>query len=238
VVELAKDGLDILVLNAGISASDNRDMGDTEDGYDRMMQVNHLAHMALLADVFPALQAAADARGEARVVFQSSMALLGAKDQSIPTACVQKSPREWPADSFDVKPDGVHGRYGLSKACNFVCSWALHEKLKAKGYKVRSLCAHPGFVATQIFLKNETNGNNATMAHQYLGMMGHSDADGSMPLLVGAVGKDAASGDCYGPDGSKDLSEAGDTQLKGPPEKISPTDCIFGGAHGSRCPCF
>jgi NAD(P)-dependent dehydrogenase (short-subunit alcohol dehydrogenase family) len=49
----------------------------TTDGYDVQMQTNHLSHFLLLKEVFPLLEKAAAARGEARVVHHSSLARFG-----------------------------------------------------------------------------------------------------------------------------------------------------------------
>jgi NAD(P)-dependent dehydrogenase (short-subunit alcohol dehydrogenase family) len=63
-------GLDVLCLNAEI----NYGTGDTKDSYDVVMQVNQIAQMLLLSELYPALEKAAAQRGEARVVFHTSMA--------------------------------------------------------------------------------------------------------------------------------------------------------------------
>ena len=94
-VELAESkfgGLDVLCNNAGVMAMPDRATGD---GYDVQMQTNHLAHFLLTKEVFspfpphfpgrsapstffrqvfPLLEAAARARGDARVVNHSSIA--------------------------------------------------------------------------------------------------------------------------------------------------------------------
>ena len=53
---------DVLMNNAGVMGiPDTR----TGDGFDVQMQTNHLSHFALTALLMPAMEAAADARGEA-----------------------------------------------------------------------------------------------------------------------------------------------------------------------------
>ena len=52
----------------------------TTDGYDLQMQTNHLSHFLLAKELYPAVKAAAAARGEARIVHHSSIS------------------RNWPAD--------------------------------------------------------------------------------------------------------------------------------------------
>ena len=72
--KFASSGLDVLCNNAGVMA-----LADvaTGDGYDVQMQTNHLSHFLLLKEVFPLLEKAAAARGEARVVHHSSLARFG-----------------------------------------------------------------------------------------------------------------------------------------------------------------
>ena len=67
-------GLDVLANNAGVMAL--RDVA-TRDGYDIQMQTNHLSHFLLTRELFPALQKAAEFRGEARIVNHSSFARNG-----------------------------------------------------------------------------------------------------------------------------------------------------------------
>ena len=62
-------GLDGLINNAGVMAVPDK---RTADGYDVQMQTNHLSHFLLTNLVMSSLEAAADARGEARIVQHSS----------------------------------------------------------------------------------------------------------------------------------------------------------------------
>lgn len=66
-----RGGLDVLCCNAGIMMMpDNR----TKDGFEVQMQTNQLSHALLINLVWSSLQQAEKARGEARVVLQSSSA--------------------------------------------------------------------------------------------------------------------------------------------------------------------
>ena len=62
--------LDVLANNAGVMALQDK---ATTDGFDLQMQTNHLSHFLLAKELYPAVKAAAAARGEARIVHHSSI---------------------------------------------------------------------------------------------------------------------------------------------------------------------
>ena len=228
---VGEGGLDVLCLNAGI----NFGKGDTKDGYEMVMQVNHMSHMLLLSLLYPSLEAASTQREEARVVFHTSMARMVVgmpklmkeimKDKTegatktIPSCAFAKAPREWPEEVKMFAKDDVVGTYGLSKACNFVCWAALHEKLLAKGSKVKSLIAHPGTAATDIFAKRFGKTFMTCIGNCMVRKSAHSDADGACPLLTCIAGSGVTSGEFYAPKGS-DQMLGYESQTKGPPEKV------------------
>ena len=207
----ALGGLDVLCLNAGvIDLVDER----TIDGYDVQMQINHLSH-ALLADkLMPSLEAAAEARGEARVVFHSS----GARFMT-------RHLKDFGGKHFSKCAPGTLGgnsgslslmmlssyqqrRYCHSKLANACYALALHERLRAAGSKVRALCADPGAATTSLmtngFQVNSERSINTTLANCFVGMfkgVGQSGGDGTCPLLEACFGPDANSGDLFTPCG-------------------------------------
>lgn len=79
-------------------------------------------------------------------------------------------------------------------------TYAMDEKLKAKGSKVRVIACHPGGSATNL-------GDNLempwveTMLMKLVSYLMQSAEDGTMGLLVGMMGPDAQSGALYGPKG-------------------------------------
>lgn len=211
-------GLDALVLNAGAT----RGEGDTSDGFQQVIQVNHVGHMLLIKEVWPCLEAAASARGEARVCFHSSNGRIAASTKpgkadtvkTMPVAALQKNSTEkWKKDWKN------EFTYYLAKSFNFVSYMELHEKLKTKGSKVKSVCAHPGMATTKTLW--EGHGRCAVcVGNMVAKSMGQSEADGAMPLLMTVVDKDCASGDFYAPSGDVVLKK-GDEQLKGIPQKVT-----------------
>lgn len=215
VVEIAGPlgGLDALVMNAGITSS----KGDTEDGYQKCMQVCLLSHMVLLKELFPSIEAAQASRGDARVVWHSSAGLVYMwPERQITEGAFQKSPRpKLPGLRGDSGPSA--GMYARAKAAMFMNSYVLAQKLQNKGSEIRSVCVHPGFALTKIYENN--NGNCFIWVANMVGSSkGQSDADGAMPMLHGLLSPDAESGKLYAPDGSKPLGKDTEVQMKGVPE--------------------
>ena len=228
IAAVGDSGLDVLAFNAGITNG----KGNTKDGYDPVIQTNHISHMLLLCLLYDSLEAAAAQRGEARVVFHSSMARIamglpqlckkGVK--KFPACAFAKAPRSWPADlEGGMSGEGVLGTYGLSKAANLVAFSALHEKLAAKGSAVKSLIAHPGTAATGIFAKQWGKCFMCCLGNMMVAASSHSDADGACPLLTCIANSAAQSGEFYAPKGSDPMMKY-ESQTKGPCEKVVWTD--------------
>ena len=193
-------GLDALVNNAGIMAVPDK---RTTDGFDVQMQSNHLSHFLLTKICMPSLQAAAEARGEARLVQHSSGARRG--DDNLD------------AKYFSVIAAGELGgdevsacfaRYHQTKLANPVFCMALHDRLTASGSLVKSLVADPGVSATglaaNLLAGHQAVGSDTAGFEKMLSSFKtvQSAADGACPLMLAAFAKDAASGDFYMP-GSK-----------------------------------
>ena len=110
----------------------------TADGYEQQMQTNHLSHFLLTSLLMPALEAAAAARGEARVVNHSSAAR-----KSPPAALGRKY--------FEKGSDGKFGgdgtnarqkRYQQSKLANVVFTGALQVCASARTSVLCSVLVH------------------------------------------------------------------------------------------------
>jgi NAD(P)-dependent dehydrogenase (short-subunit alcohol dehydrogenase family) len=120
--------LNMSVLCAGIMQS----AGElTADGYEVHMQTNHLSHFLLTSLLMPALQAAAERRGIARVVHHSSAS------RKLPATPLKAT---WlqPADS-----PGRHGlrlglsRYQQSKLANMLMTAALQVLISMLSGRIR-----------------------------------------------------------------------------------------------------
>lgn len=222
-------GLDGCVNNAGVMAlPDHR----TVDGYDVQMQTNHLSHFLLTQLLMPSLDAAAAARGEARIVQHSSGAR--GKGPALDGVGMLEARFMQPAAEGELGGSALpacYNRYHQTKLANSVCALALHTRLAESGSRVKSVCAEPGVAATDIMI-------NMTQAHQQAGTApaegdgasavsalpgAQSAPDGACPLMEAAFGAGTESGDFYMPG---DLIEEIDcfTAFRGAPLK-----CITAG---------
>ena len=135
-------GLDVLCLNAGIMLQPD---AASCDGYDITMTTNVLSHFLLTRELMPALDEAAAAKGEARVVSMSSGSGFG------PPAFDAR---------FYARAGGRLGgqqasyeRYHQSKLGNLLFTAALHDKLAARASRgVKALACTPGVCATDMFV--------------------------------------------------------------------------------------
>jgi retinol dehydrogenase-12 len=123
--------LDVLVNNAGLISPS---YGQSEDGYELTVAVNHLAPFLLTNLLLDRLRASAPSR----IVTVSSQSHRGARVD--PVTMVGRQ---------DWSPLKAYGR---SKLCNILFTRALARRLDGSG--VVTACLHPGVVATGI-------GNNA-----------------------------------------------------------------------------
>ena len=209
-------GLDVLCCNAAVMH--HADLV-TADGFDVQMQTNMLGHHVLVCRLWPALAAAAERRGEARVVMHSSAARYmdgrGSGMFFLPRWCRKLQP-----ESFERHADGelggegwpvpgkallFHGpkqsRYQQSKLANFVYAYALRDRCASAGSKVKALVAHPGICQTQLFA-------NGPKKHGYSGIrVGElffpifmmSLDDGAQAIIRCCCDGEVASGDFFGP---------------------------------------
>jgi len=174
-------GLDVLCCNAGVMALKDQ---ATSEGYDVQMQTNHLAHFLLAKEVFGLLEAAAKARGEARIVNHSSGARHMAKQLEAPYLGVNGG--NLGGDGASMFLGGARWvRYGQTKLANAVWTQALHEKLQARDSPVKAVCAAPGLAATNLQVTTHLDGG---MAATWIMSMSQSAEDGTMPLLQCCIG--------------------------------------------------
>jgi len=127
--EAERDGLDLLINNAGVMAPPR---GRTADGFELQLGTNHLGHFALTGLLLEAMAG----REDARVVTVSSAAH-----------------RFGRIDFDDLQSERRYRRwraYGQSKLANILFALELDRRLRAAEFGVKSLAAHPGYAATNL----------------------------------------------------------------------------------------
>lgn len=206
------EGLDVLCNNAGVMGLPDR---ATDDGYDVQMQTNHLSHFLLTSLVWPLLEAAAVAHGEARVVNHSSGARRGPRLRADHLA----------ANGGKLGGDGFPGigkwrRYQQSKLANLLFTYALHDQIAAArpGCGIKSLCAHPGPTHSGLQAKTAHAGGTRVLDRLILWRtlkVAHSVEDGTLGLLRASCEPGVQSGAFYGPVGR---GQPGPAELL-PPER-------------------
>ncbi|MDG2027274.1 MAG: oxidoreductase [Acidimicrobiales bacterium] len=192
------DTLDLLINNAGIMATP---LGQTAQGFEQQLGVNHLGHFALTAPLLPLLFAAGDG---SRVVSVSSNAhKFGTMNFD---------------DLMSTKKYSPWGAYGQSKLANLLFTSELQRRLDAGGHATIAVTAHPGGSRTELG-KESAGGTLSTMFSVMRPLMNatmsQSAAMGALPQLYAAVALDVQGDDYYGPEG---LGE-----LRGHPEKVGRT---------------
>lgn len=200
------DKIYCLANNAGIMATLDE---ATKDGYDTQMQTNHLSHFLLTAELFPLLDAEAESNGDARIVNHSSLGREHTPNDGLEEKYFQKNGGNLGGNEQIVMGGGPYHRYFQTKLANSVFTYALDEKLSAKGSKVKAICAHPGGSNTN--LGNHLNYGFFTniLFKIVMTFIAQSSEDGSMGLLTGMASESAQSGVLYGPWSGKASSMSG-----------------------------
>ncbi|MEM9071371.1 MAG: SDR family NAD(P)-dependent oxidoreductase [Myxococcota bacterium] len=191
--------------NAGIMATPDE---ATVDGYDTQMQTNHLSHFLLTAELLPLLEAEADAIGDARIVSHSSLGRLYTPNDTLEQRYFERNGGNLGGNDIGLMKGACFYRYFQTKLANSVFTYGLSEKLKAKGSKVRAVCAHPGGSDTRLADDMKLGFFMTTMMKAIAPLMMQTAEDGAMGLLLGMMSPDAESGVLYGPkkSGTKGLA--------------------------------
>ncbi|EOD07253.1 short chain dehydrogenase, partial [Emiliania huxleyi CCMP1516] len=188
--QLAAEGLrlDVLCCNAGIMLMPDE---PSKDGYDITIATNVLSHFLLARELLPALEAAASATGDARVVSMSSGSGMG--------------PPGFDAAYFAAGsggalggPTGANARYHQSKLANLLFTSALDEKLRARGSRVRALACTPGVCGTDMYEHVQGVFNPGKPVD--FGAVA-SVEDGCLGQLKCVCDPSVESGECWGPNG-------------------------------------
>lgn len=196
--------LDLLINNAGVMATPLR---RTADGFEQQFGINHLGHFALTGLLLKALRQSPSAR----VVTVSSLAHRRGR--------------------IDFEDLNAHSRYrpwkayNQSKLANLLFTMELDRRVRAAGWPLIAVAAHPGLSTT-----NLTAGMRGAAVLDLMGgffrLMGQSDAEGAKPILLAATGAQVHGGDYYGPNGP------GET--RGTPVLVAPSPSVLDEAVAAR----
>ena len=191
--------LDLLINNAGVMGGR---FGVTAQGHERQMGTNHVGHVALTAGLWPLLQAASDAR----VVTLSSIAARGGDLTAAMT-------REDLVDPHAYVPQQ---HYSRTKQANLLFAVELDRRARAAGSTVRSIAAHPGVSATNLFARQQHDNGRpkfASVVKVVSPVFMQSARRGAEPTLRAATDRTVLGGAFVGP---KRLG-----QIRGPAELLT-----------------
>mmetsp|Transcript_21947 Transcript_21947/g.46319 ORF Transcript_21947/g.46319 Transcript_21947/m.46319 type:complete len:378 (+) Transcript_21947:40-1173(+) len=194
-------GLDVFCANAGIMAiDDNR----TQDGFDVQIQTNQLSHFLLTSSIYPSVKDAAEKRGEARIVFQSSSAreMCSALEAKYFEKCDEGAlggNDSWTLSQMAFGRGGPWKRYAQSKLANSTFIMALHRKLVESNSKIKSIGCEPGYSVTPLQNTKHLTGIWLKPLFDYLLPL-QSASDGSLNAAMACFSPEAQSGDLYAPE--------------------------------------
>ncbi|MGI9622137.1 MAG: oxidoreductase [Acidimicrobiales bacterium] len=186
-----EDRLDLLINNAGIMAVPR---GETVDGFESQMGVNHLGHFALTAGLISKLRET----GGSRVVTVSSSAHKGGKINV--------------DDLMATKRYGRVRQYCHSKLANLLFAFELDRRLRAADADTISTAAHPGTSETEL---GRDLPRSLRLVTPLMARSVQPAQMGALPTLRAAVDPGAQGGDYYGPSSK--------SEMNGPPVLVSPS---------------
>jgi NAD(P)-dependent dehydrogenase (short-subunit alcohol dehydrogenase family) len=176
--------IDVLVNNAGVMALPE---GRTADGFELQFGTNHLGHFALTGLLLERLRGA-----EPRVVTVSSG--------------LHKRGR---IDFDDLQSERAYDKwaaYGQSKLANLLFAYELQRRASAAGLPLRSLAAHPGLAATNLWAGGAAGATlSERVAARFGTLIGQSDAMGAEPTLYAATAPGISGGAYVGPGGFNEM---------------------------------
>ena len=172
--------IDLLINNAGVMYTDK---ASTKDGYELQFGTNHLGHFALTGLLLDNMLAV----DGSRVVTVSSVGhRIRAK-----------------IHFDDLNLDRNYNRvvaYGQSKLANLLFTYALAQRLAAKGAQTIATAAHPGASDTEL-LRNMPGGIRQVSQFFWSTFIAQSAEMGAEPTLRAAADPSAQNGQYYGPGG-------------------------------------
>jgi len=172
--------IDVLINNAGLMAIP---FARTVDGFEMQIGTNHFGHFAFTDAVLPALLAAQ----APRIV---TLASIAHRQGQIVLDDL----------NFERRRYGRMTAYQQSKLANLMFGTELARRSEAAGLALKSVVAHPGVAATNLFDSMVPPIPGALPAvHLGLRVLGNSETAGALSQLYAATMPDVRNGDYLGP---------------------------------------
>jgi NAD(P)-dependent dehydrogenase (short-subunit alcohol dehydrogenase family) len=177
--------IDVLINNAAVMGLPTREQ--TEDGFERQIGVNYLAHFALTLRMLDAIGAARDG---GRVVHVASLAH-----------------RRATLDLDDLQSERSYnpmGAYRRSKLAVLIFALELQRRAEANGWNLRSSAAHPGWARTDIIPNGFASGGanlKSMLTETIFNLVAQPASDAALAVLFAAMAPEAKGGAYYGPTG-------------------------------------
>jgi NAD(P)-dependent dehydrogenase (short-subunit alcohol dehydrogenase family) len=172
--------VDVLINNAGLMAVP---FGRTVDGFEMQMGTNHLGHFAFTDGVLGALLAAPDPRVVTLASIAHRQGLIVLDDLN-----------------FHHRRYGRMAAYSQSKLANLLYGAELARRSEAAGVALKSVIAHPGVAATNLFDPMVPPIPGAlTATHLGLRAFANSERHGALSQLYAATMPDVHNDDYLGP---------------------------------------
>ncbi|MGO1803322.1 MAG: SDR family oxidoreductase [Microbacteriaceae bacterium] len=184
----------LLINNAGVMTPPERQT--TSDGFELQFGTNHLAHVALVAQLLPLLRA-----GSARVTSQISIA-------------ADQGGINWDDLQWQRSYDGMRA-YSQSKIAFGLFGLELDRRSAAHGWGISSNLSHPGVAPTSLLsARPEVGRSSDTVQVKVIrwlsarGLIVGTPESASLPALYAAASSDAQPRHLYGPKGFRHLGGA------------------------------
>jgi protochlorophyllide reductase len=176
------DRLDILINNAGIMAVPR---GETVDGFEKQIGVNHFGHFALTGWLLDLITATPGARVTSVTSTANFFGHINLDDIN-----GEKEYDRWQA-------------YMQSKLANAIWAFELNKRFNAAGVDAIANTGHPGLVVGNLqtnSVQQSGTQNTENILYAIMGpVVGHSAEMGVLPILYAAAATDAKGGAFYGP---------------------------------------
>ncbi|MEJ5868767.1 SDR family NAD(P)-dependent oxidoreductase [Pseudokineococcus sp. 5B2Z-1] len=226
---VARGPLDALLANAGVTGTPER--RTSAQGHELMLTTNHLGHALLTAELVPALAAAGERSGGARVVAAGSIAHRFVHPPA--------DERGWQsADGFASSWSSFRA-YSRSKLAVLLHAAELDRRLRAAGLPVHSLAFHPGYAVDLLDAEDpQADGGRPARpsrarraAASAAGVLLQGKDGGARPAVAAVLAPGALPQD---EDGFGYLGPGGPLELAGPPRRVRTTADVRDRAAAAR----